>query len=207
MATGQPHGEDGALPLAGAGGLDRAAVQLDQVPDQRQARGRGRCARRVDVLSACWNRSNTWGSTSGGDALAGVADDDLDVRVHPLQVHLDAPAPRRELHGVDQQVPDDLLEAVGIAGDPGRPRIEHRLQPEALGLGGRPHGVERRLHDGLQVDRPHVEPHLAGHDARDVQHVVDELHLRVGVAHDDVERPRGRLALRPRPDRSMRAQP
>ena len=36
----------------------------------------------------------------GFDADAGVAHDDIDVRADALHTHLDAPALRRELHGV-----------------------------------------------------------------------------------------------------------
>jgi hypothetical protein len=49
------------------------------------------------------------------DTHTGIADDDLDVRIHSFQPHLDATALRRELHRIGQQVPDDLLQAIGIA--------------------------------------------------------------------------------------------
>src|SRR5207247_2382683 len=73
----------------------------------------------------------------GRDPDARVADDDLDVRVHALEVNLHAPALRRELDGVHQQVPHDLLQAIGVAG--GRPgaRVEHGLQPNVLRVRGR----------------------------------------------------------------------
>jgi hypothetical protein len=41
--------------------------------------------------------------------LAGVADDDLDVRVDALKAELHTPALGRELDRVGKQVPDDLL--------------------------------------------------------------------------------------------------
>ena len=60
--------------------------------DDRQAEAEAAVARGCDVLSACRKRSKTWGRKSGRDALPGVADHDLDVRVHALQVR---PGPAR----------------------------------------------------------------------------------------------------------------
>ena len=117
---------------------------------------------------------------------------DLDVGVHALQPDLHAPAPRRELHRVGQQVPDDLLQAVGVAGHGAGARIEHRLQrgsPLASAAGRT--RVERRLDDATPASTGlHVEAQLAGDDAGDVEQVLDELELGVGVALDDVERAR-----------------
>ena len=132
----------------------------------------------------------------GRDPLPRVAHHDLDVRVDALQAHLDPSALRRELHGVHQQVPDDLLEPVGVAGDRPGPRVEHALDPDGLGLGGRPHGVHGGLDDLLEVDRADVEPHLARDDARDVEQVVDQLDLGVGIALDGLQGP-GQLRLAP----------
>ena len=73
----------------------------------------------------------------GLDAHAGVDDADLDVRVDPLQQHLHLAALGRELHGVGEQVPDDLLEPCGVAGDGARERVEHLLDADALGVGRR----------------------------------------------------------------------
>jgi RimJ/RimL family protein N-acetyltransferase/CheY-like chemotaxis protein len=52
-----------------------------------------------------------------GDALAGVADEDLDVRVDPLEAHLHPPAARRELDRVRHEIPRDLLQAIRVARD------------------------------------------------------------------------------------------
>jgi hypothetical protein len=46
-----------------------------------------------------------------------------------------------------------------------------------------------------QIHRAHVEPHLAGHDAGDVEQVVDELHLGHRVALDDLEAPGERRCI------------
>ena len=132
----QAHDERRALALAGALGPHRAAVQLDQLLDDRQAqpqpavaagrRGVGLAEPLEDVRQEL-----------GPDAHAGVDDGDLDVRVDPLQEHLDAAPLGRELHGVGQQVPDDLLEPGRVARDRAGQRVEHLLEPDPLGLGGR----------------------------------------------------------------------
>ena len=71
------------------------------------------------------------GEELGLDADAGVDDADLDVRVDPLQEDLDLAALGRELDGVGEEVPDDLLEAGGVAGDGTGERIEHLVDADA----------------------------------------------------------------------------
>ena len=58
--------------------------------------------------------------------IAGIADDHLDVRVDALEPHLHPAALGRELHGVRHQVPQDLLQAIGIARHWPDARIERR---------------------------------------------------------------------------------
>src|SRR2546430_1733210 len=60
----------------------------------------------------------------GLDPLTGVAHGDLDVRVDALEAELDAPVPRGELDGVREQVPEDLLETLRIAGDDDRAGVD-----------------------------------------------------------------------------------
>ena len=116
--------------------MDRAAVQLDDVADDRQAQAEAAgLARRAGVGLAEPLEHERQELRLNADA--GVADDDLDVRVDALEPHLHAAALRRELDGVRQQVPDHLLQAIGIAGDRADARIEQRLHPHALRVGGR----------------------------------------------------------------------
>ena len=71
---------------------------------------------RVLLLSACRNRSKTCGRNCRVDPLAGVGH--LQTQTCPSERGRAAPrrARRRgELDGVGEQVPDDLLEAVGVA--------------------------------------------------------------------------------------------
>ena len=101
----------------------------------------------------------------GVDADAGVGDHDLGPSRHAAQADADLARRRRELDRIGDQVPDDLLETVGIAEDRAGPRIEDGLDLDALGVGRRPHRVQRGLDHGHQIDRPRVEPKLAAHDA------------------------------------------
>ena len=109
----------------------------------------------------------------------GVADGDLDVRVDALQADLHPAAARRELDGVREQVPHDLLQPLRVAGDRHAGLIERRLQPDALGGRRRRHGVDRVWITSARFDRPDVEPQLAGDDPRHVEHVADQLLLQL----------------------------
>ncbi len=142
----------------------------------------------------------------GPDADAGVDDADLDVRVDPLQEHLDAAPLGRELDGVREEVPDDLLEPCGIAGDRTCERIEHLLNADLLGIGGREHGGEGGFDDLGKVQPLDVEPQVPRDDAGDVEQVLDDLGLGLGIPVD------GREALRQvlwaiQPERRILAQP
>jgi len=61
-----------------------------------------------------------------------------------------------------------------------------------------------------QVDRLHLETQVAGHAASDVENVVDDLRLRLGVALDGLDRPRRALVVElpggqhPRPSEDRR---
>ena len=130
------------------------------------------------------------GQEIGGDALPGVLHDDDRRRGGALQPHLDASAARRELDGVRQQVPDHLLQAVGIRVHGPALRLQRGVEHDALALGGGTDGVQRGLDDGGRLHRAHVQAQLAGDDARDVQQVLDELALRACVALDGLQRAR-----------------
>jgi hypothetical protein len=62
-----------------------------------------------------------------------------------------------------------LLEPGRVASEPPRPGIEHGLEPDLLRVHGEPDGIERALDHGAQIDRPHVETHLAHDDAGGIE--------------------------------------
>ena len=99
-------------------------------------------------------------------------------------MNLNSSALRRELHGVHQEVPDDLLEAARVSRDGRRSRVEHVLQSNGLGLGRGPDRIKGSLDDGPEIDRTNVETHLARDNPRDIEEVVDELHLHLRSPFD-----------------------
>src|SRR6266478_1314054 len=123
--------EDRALARSGTLRVDAPAVQLDDVAHDGQAEpeapvGTGR--RAVRLLEALEDARQELRP----DALARVAHGDLDVRVEPFEHHLDAPALRRELDGIGEEIPRDLLQPLGVACDRTSFRVEDRLHPDVL---------------------------------------------------------------------------
>ena len=169
------------MALALAVGLDRAAMQLDEVMGDRQTDAEAAVfARELGVGLA--EHLEDVAQEGFRDARAVVADGDLGGRLVAAQADLDRPALGCELDGVGQQVPDDLLQAIGV-GD-GRSGVggEDPGHAHAPGLGGRQHGLEGGLDRVGGVDRPRLEAHLAADDPRDVEQVLDALGLRAGAA-------------------------
>ena len=111
------EGRAAALALARRRGSCRRAARPAACRSPGPARGRRR--RACVELSRCEKRSKTCGRKLGRDADAGVADAQLDVRIHALQQHLDLAALGRELDRVGQQVPHHLLQARGVGVDDG----------------------------------------------------------------------------------------
>ena len=170
----QPYAERRALAFAPAGGHDGTAVHLDDVPHDREPQTEpaglagGPSLALPEALEDIRQEVRT-------DADTGIADDDFDVRVHPLQSHVDATALRRELHRIGQQVPHDLLQAIGIAGHGTHTRIDDGLQAHALRVRGRLDGSDGVVHDQRQFHGLHVQPDLPRDDPGDIEDVFDDL--------------------------------
>ena len=64
-----------------------------------------------------------------------------------------------------------------------------------LGGGRRRDGVDAAVRHRREIDRLQLETDVAGHAARHVQDVVDELRLRLGVPLDRLDRPPRLLRL------------
>src|SRR3982750_2887710 len=109
------------------------------------------------------------------------------MRVDALESDLHPPAARRELNGIREQVPDNLLKPHGVAGNGDDARVHDLLQAHAFGFGGRADGLDRRLDERVGVNLSDIYSEFAGDDARDVKEVVDELSLRPRVALDRLE--------------------
>jgi hypothetical protein len=94
---------------------------------------------------------------------------------------LDRPAGRGELHGIVQQIPEDLLEAIGVAGH--RDVREHLGdEADAFDIGGGPDGFQRSRQDRGQVHGLEVDPHPSGHELIEVEEVLDEALEGLGTA-------------------------
>src|SRR5262249_6667469 len=120
---------------------------------------------------------------------SGVGDADLEVIVQPAKIHGDPPANGSELDRVGDEVPDDLLEAVGISDDSSFAGAQTFIRPAlyVLGLGRRPHRLDGRV-DHVRKNRgAQLEPELAGDDPGDIEQVVDQLGLSEHVALDDLD--------------------
>src|SRR5579862_8068101 len=71
----------------------------------------------------------------GLDSLTRICNDGFNVRPDALHAHLDLTAPLGEFHRVGQQVPENLLYPVRVAGDRSGCLIEHRLDSNRLRVG------------------------------------------------------------------------
>ena len=153
---------------------------------------------RVLELSAWRKRSNTCGSSAGAMpcpvSLTAISTLALDL----AQTHVDAPTLGRELDGVGQEIPDHLLQAIGVARHRPGPRVERGDQGQILARGGGAHGLDRRLHHRDRVHDPDFEAQLAADDPRDVEQVLDQLALSARVPLDGLERARGRRGVEAR---------
>src|SRR5919204_10165 len=118
------------------------------------------------------------GEEVGVDAGARVRDRHLGLAVRARESHAHAPARGRELDGVREEVPEDLLQALGVARDLRGRVVEARLNLDLFGLRGGAHRLDGGAHDRAQLDAPRVETHLPRDDARHVEQVVDDLLLR-----------------------------
>src|SRR5207249_8761829 len=74
------------------------------------------------------------GMEVGADALARVAHGDARQPVLAFQRYLDAAAPGRELERVAQEVPDDLLQPLGVAVDRPEDRKSTRLNSSHVSI-------------------------------------------------------------------------
>src|SRR5215813_11740578 len=100
-------------------------------------------------------------------------DGDLDVRVYAFQSDLDTAALIRELDGVREQVPNHLLQTVGIAGDLPDVTVEALVNRDAFGFRSRAHDLLRLLNRIRHVHRTDFQLQLAGDGARGIQQVLD----------------------------------
>src|SRR5262249_31172868 len=97
---GKDDRERRALSRSGAVYLHAAAVQLDQVPHDREAESDAALALAAADILRLPEALEHVRQELRRDALAGVADDDPHLRALALEAELDPSAARRELDGV-----------------------------------------------------------------------------------------------------------
>src|SRR5262245_29662444 len=175
------------MAFARALGLDRSAMQLDQVFDERQSEAESAVpsgARRVGLSETVKDIRQE----IRADAFARVAHGDANVRVYALQERFDAASLRGELDRVGEQVPDHLLQARRVAGNLANFAGEISLARASSGVRRRVYGLNRLLNYRDQVHWPDLQPELAADDAGRVEQVINQLRLRLPTALDDVRR-------------------
>src|SRR5437867_9205268 len=168
-----PYSESGTFPLASALGFDGPPVELDEVAGDREAEPQA-AERPRDGSIGLPEALEEVGEELGPDALARVANRQLEMGIHALEHDVDAPALGCELERVGKEIPHHLLQPVRIALDHVDPRIEPGLDPDVPGARRRPHGVDRRLDRGGETHRVNIEVELPADHPRDLEEVVDE---------------------------------
>lgn len=99
-----------------------------------------------------------------------------------------SPSLGREFHRIRQQVPDDLLQSIGIAGDRCGARIENRLHTNLLGIRRGAKGLDGVGDDTRQIDGLHIQTELPGDDPGHIEDVSDDLIQCGRISRDGVQR-------------------
>ncbi len=133
-----------------------------------------------------WNRRSC---CSGAHADAGVAHGDHDPLHVDRIVAVDDPrsdlhaAHLGELHGVRDEVRDDLADAQRVADVRRADGLVHIPREQQPARGGRVHErVGRGAHDGAQIERRRCQLEALGLDLGEVEHVADDLQQGAGRA-------------------------
>src|SRR5215813_14123456 len=98
----------------------------------------------------------------GLDAYAAVFDRNLDLTFGASDARLYSPSFARELDCVREQVPDGLLQTVGVAEDHAVRRFNRFAQDDSFGLGARPDDIYGGMKDAIDHDRLGVELEASG---------------------------------------------
>ena len=129
---------------------------------------------RVVPASAWRNRSNTCGRNPV--AMPTPLSRTVNSTWPPTRVerHRDPAAARRELDRIREQVPDHLLQPLGIAGHCAGVLVQRALDRDVLGVGGGSTASIALADQRREIDGLHRQPQLSRNDAGDVEHVLDD---------------------------------
>ncbi len=100
-----------------------------------------------------------------GNARAGVFHAQHGVGSLRSQRDVDTPTFVRELHGVGEQVPHNLLQPIRIAGNRSDARVDIERNRETARFRCRFHRIHSSVNDGGQLHTPHIQAQVAGDDA------------------------------------------
>src|SRR5882672_7750213 len=109
------------------------------------------------------------GQESGLDAYAGIFDRDLDLTLGAPQARFDVPSFTGEFDGVREQIPNGLLQTVGVTEDHAVRRFNHFAQDNSFRFGAGPDDIDGGMKDVLDHDRLSLELEAAGDDPRGVE--------------------------------------
>ena len=189
LSHGQTDDERGAVTLAVTARLNGSGVKLDQMPGDRETQTKaavlpGKRAVRLPEVEHIRQECRI-------DANATVGHLDLRGAVARRDIDGHASTIFRELHGVRQQVADHLLQPAGVADD-GDGGCRAHLKVNPFGCRRGRDRLRASMRNRGEINRLHIQMQTPRHPARDVQHVVDKLHLSLRIARDRLER-MGRL--------------
>src|SRR5215831_9087698 len=122
-------------------------------------------------------------------AQSGVGHAQDRFRTFYADTRFDASALRSELDRIAEQVPDDLLQPIGIAEDDCRFGPDVDCEVEVLRFKSGTHALSRSLKDRAELGFARLQTQISGDHPRHVEQIVDQLRLRARIALDDVERP------------------
>ena|ERR1700678_2832159 len=105
----------GALARSLAMGFDPATVKLDQMSHYRQAQAKPAVFTGHAAIALAESLEDYWQEIRS-NSFAGVGHNEFDVRIGSLHADLNGPAIGSEFDRVGEQIPEHLLQAVGIAG-------------------------------------------------------------------------------------------
>ena len=173
-----------AASAAVAAGGNLAAVLFDEIFDE----GVAKTEAAVLALGAAFALAEAVedvGKQGGFDALAVVADLDPCGGLIAREIDGDGSTLLRELHGIGEKVPDHLADAVGIAGDVAGAGVDIDLKENSLERGGGTDGINGFVDQHGEFGGGDFKEELSRDDARDVEHIINQLRLRADVAVDD----------------------
>jgi hypothetical protein len=167
---------------------DFPALRLDEVFDDRQAESSAAEFARTGLIDAIETLKQT-GEIFRRDADAGILDEDFGERKGGEIAHADDDGAvfGGVFQGVIDEIRQNLIDGFGVAKRFRLPLRGLEAHGEILALGQREHGIERILHERVDVVGRELELLLLHFDARKGEQVGGEVAEAFGVLANDAE--------------------